>query len=244
MNVRKTVAREKLARDKRLRRALSMMKRGSIVPTLHNPRIATRTLTNSKLQIKAIFGNTHHFLRYLHDESLMQSIDTCEIYDQHMWWLKRHWDNPNALLIVATESIGNSKPTTVGAASCLVRRNSIYIDYMCSARRGTGRAMMKFIEEEALFLQKQHIELVSMEDAIPFYEKLGFVRGPIGNTVQKRTKAELDMIMYGAANLKNDRRYFNGVYYKSDLDEILQTLPKYHKNAIAASRRVLMKRSS
>lgn len=58
------------------------------------------------------------------------------------------------------------------------KRNSIYIDVICSHKgiKGAGDILIKTIEELCKILIMNKIYLVSVDNAITFYEKYGFVK--------------------------------------------------------------------
>lgn len=61
----------------------------------------------------------------------------------------------------------------VGAASCTVLPNSLYVDYLCGKSGGGTLVMMK-VQDLARRFGKRAIHLQSVETAKDFYQKLGF----------------------------------------------------------------------
>jgi hypothetical protein len=120
---------------------------------------------------------------------------------------------------------------------------------------------MQMISEEAVRLRKPYIELVSVESAIGFYKKLGFVRGPIDNTPDRQREARLSAVQLKAvgrlnnmnkllealANRQREARLSAvqleavgrpnnmNIFYSNNTDEVHSSLPKYHKIVSAST---------
>ena len=186
-----------------------------------------RTVTplNLPLTITRSIGGTVQFIN-----GFRTLERTCALYRRQLSWMQIYWNDRNALLFTARDG---STGLVVGSACCLVRPKTIYVAYICSVKPGVGRALMHMISEEAVRIRKPYVELVSVENAIGFYKKLGFVRGPIDNTPDRQREARLSAVQLKAVGRLNNHNMKKK--YLNNTDEAPSSLPKYHKIVIAST---------
>ena len=145
--------------------------------------------------VSQIFGFTKEsmdlFFRNRDVGALLENIDRladgkCQAVDDYL----RNWVAHYFLRFLKTGKVEKKKfilivqrknsPEIVGLAGCVVRPETIFIDFICSGQSGInlGKKMMHEIARTARLLGKKGVDLVSLPGAIPFYTKLGFRRGP------------------------------------------------------------------
>lgn len=77
----------------------------------------------------------------------------------------------------------------VGAAGVILRRKTVYVDFICSTVKTVGSRMMHLIERIGKRRGKTGVELVSAPKATGFYTKRGYRRGPLSKTDATRSAA-------------------------------------------------------
>lgn len=134
-------------------------------------------------------------------------------------------DTPPKILFVAHDFAYASRPI-VGIACVEVRRDSLYVDLLCSFVRGAGRELMVEVQLRAFLDGKKVVDLVAVNQVAGFYRKIGFARGPVGVSPARRNVAKKRF-----QNVKKwfDKNAFENQYYPSNENEKKHNMPKYHK---------------
>lgn len=96
---------------------------------------------------------------------------------EYFQWIRNGGPTSTKFMVYATVA-----GELCGLAGCVVRPESIYIDFMCSIKKGMGTMMLERIQREGVRLGKRGVELVSVPDAVRFYTRQGFKRGPLPHT--------------------------------------------------------------
>jgi len=116
-------------------------------------------------------------------------------------------------ILIATQ---DGKPRGVAIAhikNTNGRVKNIFVDHLCSTGtcRGAGRALIEHMMTVALKHRCPHLELQATQDAIPFYERLGFTSENTTN------KMKLNVLWYFSCYIRsllseNDKRNIGMVF--------------------------------
>lgn len=158
-----------------------------------NPSIYIRTIGQTKKSLEDFIMNPKLMDR-LNDFTKLGKT-TCRRIGSylHKWtgnYLVRYGNEQkldrSRFMVLATD---RSTGKIVGAAGVILRRTTVYVDFICSSVKTVGSRMMHLIERIGKRRGKKGVELVSVPKATDFYIKRGYRRGPLTKTNSSRANA-------------------------------------------------------
>ena len=138
-----------------------------VVNKLHNNLVKTDIDTN---------GNSYQNITKTID-SIIENGFLCEGLDYE--YISEAFDKTDAIFVIhASDVLPNETILGFALIKFLINEESLYVDIICSHNevKGAGEYLLKKIEEISKKISKKYIKLNSVNSAITFYEKYGFVK--------------------------------------------------------------------
>ncbi|NBX51583.1 GNAT family N-acetyltransferase, partial [bacterium] len=158
-----------------------------------NKSISIRTIGQTNKSLENFVKNPK-LMNRLHDLTKLKKTSCKRVGSYlHRWigdYLVQYGNDQkldrSKFMVLATD---RSTGKIVGAAGVILRRRSVFVDFICSSVKTVGSRMMHLIERIGKRRGKKGVELVSVPQATGFYIKRGYRRGPLTKTNASRANA-------------------------------------------------------